>query len=272
MAKKPALMPMHKFTWRQVQLLSYLTSEYLHQTMDVSTVQEKSEQIFFVQPKVHQNRFTNLNKTVPANPLRMITFFEQCQATNRAAGIIDKIAKDKKQPKEKKRLIFPPHVAVHQATVSITVVTIWTIVKGANAIATITKLFIVIGTTNTTIALDMTTRTPHSPGPTTRKMIASAITLRKRAMRPCIMTSPLSQSLAIYPERGVDLVQDLLHALNLGLALAQAVRATNTITLTKMIASKAQPPSTSCTPPRVTMADTFIALTKAIAFLLPFLL
>jgi hypothetical protein len=77
-AKKPTLMPMHEFTWHRVQLLSHLASEYLHQTMDVSTVQEKSEQIFFVQPKTHQNRFTNLNKMVPANPLRMITFFEQC--------------------------------------------------------------------------------------------------------------------------------------------------------------------------------------------------
>jgi hypothetical protein len=162
---------------------------------------------------------------------------------------------------------------VHQATISITVVTIWAIVKAASAIATITKLFIVIGTTNTMIALDMTTRTQKAPGPTTRRMIASVITPRKRAMRPCIMTSPLSQALTICPERGVDLLQDLLHALNLGLALAQTVGATNTITLTKMIASIAQPPSTStCTPPRVTMVDAFIALTKAIAFLLPFLL
>ncbi len=32
----------------------------------------------------------------------MIAFFEQCQATDKAAGILDKIAKDKKQPKEKK--------------------------------------------------------------------------------------------------------------------------------------------------------------------------
>jgi hypothetical protein len=39
---------------------------------------------------------------VPADPLRMIAFFEQCQATNRAAGVHDKIAKDKKQLKEKK--------------------------------------------------------------------------------------------------------------------------------------------------------------------------
>ncbi len=101
MAKKPALMPMHEFMRRQVQLLSYLESDYLHQMMDVPMAQEKSEQIFFVQPKAHQNKFANLNKTVPANPLRMIAFFEQCQATDKVAGILKNIAKDKKQPKKK---------------------------------------------------------------------------------------------------------------------------------------------------------------------------
>jgi hypothetical protein len=70
--------------------------------MDVPTAQEKSEQIFFAQPKAHQNKFADLNKTVPADPLRMIAFFEQCQATVKVAGILEKIAKDKKQPKEKK--------------------------------------------------------------------------------------------------------------------------------------------------------------------------
>ncbi len=90
--KKPVLMLMHKFMRRRVQLLSYLESGYLCWTMDVPSAQEKSEQIFFAQPKAHQNKFANLNKTVPANPLRMIAFFEQCQATNKAAGILDKIA------------------------------------------------------------------------------------------------------------------------------------------------------------------------------------
>jgi hypothetical protein len=106
-AKKPALMQMHKFMRHQVQLLSYLNGNYLHQTMDVPTAQEKSEQIFFAQPKVHQNKFANLNKMVPANPPRMIAFFEQCQATNKAAGILEKIARDKKQPKEKSMAHVP---------------------------------------------------------------------------------------------------------------------------------------------------------------------
>jgi hypothetical protein len=107
MAKKPALMRMHELMRCRVQLLNYLESDYLCQTMDVPMVQEKSEQIFFAQPKAHQNKFADLNKTVPADPLRMIVFFEQCQATNRAAGILDKIAKDKKKPKEKKTAHLP---------------------------------------------------------------------------------------------------------------------------------------------------------------------
>jgi hypothetical protein len=106
-AKKPALMAMHEFMQCQEQLLNYLEGEYLCRTMDVPTAQEKSEQIFFVQPKVHQNKFANLNKTVPANPLRMIAFFEQCETTNKVAGILMKIAKDKKQPKEKKTTHVP---------------------------------------------------------------------------------------------------------------------------------------------------------------------
>jgi hypothetical protein len=101
-AKKPTFMLIHEFMRHQVQLLSYLKSDYLCRTIDVPTAQEKSEQIFFAQPKAHQNKFTNLVLTVPSNPLRMIAFFEQCQATNKVAGILAKIAKDKKQPKEKK--------------------------------------------------------------------------------------------------------------------------------------------------------------------------
>jgi hypothetical protein len=62
--------------------------------MEVPTAQEKSEQIFFVQPKAHQFKFADLNKMVPTDPLKLIAFFEQCQATNKAAGILEKIAKD----------------------------------------------------------------------------------------------------------------------------------------------------------------------------------
>ncbi len=151
------------------------------------------------------------------------------------AGILDKIAKDKNSQRKGKQLIFPPHVAVNQTTISIAVVTTATIIEATKAIATITNLAIVIETTDAMITLDVTTRTRKAPSPTTRRMIASTITPRKRVMRPCIMTSPLRQALAIHPEKEVNLVQDLIHSLNLGLALAQVVRATTTII--KMIAS-----------------------------------
>jgi hypothetical protein len=74
--------------------------------MHVPTAQEKSEQIFFAQPKAHQNKFANPKKIVPTDPLKMIAFFEQCQATNKAAGVLEKIAKDK-QPKERKTAQLP---------------------------------------------------------------------------------------------------------------------------------------------------------------------
>jgi hypothetical protein len=70
--------------------------------MEVPTAQVKSEQIFSTQPKVHQNKFAYLNKMVPTALIKLIAFFEQCQATNKSSGVLEKIAKDKKQPKEKK--------------------------------------------------------------------------------------------------------------------------------------------------------------------------
>ncbi len=142
-----------------------------------------------------------------------------------------------------------------------------------NATVMIDNPTIVIKTIDTTIALEVTTRTQKAPGPTTRRMIASAITPRKRATRPCIMTSPLSQVLAICSEKEVVLVQDLLCALNLGLALAQAAGATTTIMLTKMTVGQIRPLSVgTCTPQRVMMGDAFIAQTKAILCLSPSLL
>jgi hypothetical protein len=75
--------------------------------MEVPMAQEKSEQIYFAQPKAHQFKFADLNKMVPTDPLKLIAFFKQCQATIKAAGVLEKIAKDKKQPKEKKTAHLP---------------------------------------------------------------------------------------------------------------------------------------------------------------------
>jgi hypothetical protein len=77
------------------------------------------------------------------------------------------------------------------------------------------------------------------------------------------MTSPLCQAPAICPEEGVDLVPDLLCALILVLALAQAAGATKTIMLNNMIASQAKPPNVGVRIPRTMMTDPTIARTRS---------
>jgi hypothetical protein len=160
---------------------------------------------------------------------------------------------------------------MNQATSSIVATSIANAIKETNAIAMILNLTIVIEMINTTIVVNTTTRTQIATSPTTRRMIASTITPRKRATRPCIMTSLLCRALALLLEKGVDLVQDLLCTLVLilGLALAQAAGAMTTIMSTKMIASQVQPSSAGICTPRMTMTDITIIWTKAIPFLPP---
>jgi hypothetical protein len=176
-----------------------------------------------------------------------------------------------------KQLNFLSHIAVNQDTINIAVVNIATMIEATNATAMIDNLTILIETIDATIALNVTTKTQGATSPTARRMIAGAITSRKRAMRPCIMTSRLCQAPAICLEEGVDLIPDHLCALGLalGLALTQAAGATTTIMLTKTITSRVQPPSMGIHPttgictPRMTMRDITIAWTKAILSLPP---
>ncbi len=127
----------------------------------------------------------------------------------------------------------------------------------------IADLTIVIKTINATMVLDTTTRTQRAASPTKRRMIASAITLRKRATRPCIMTSLLCWAWAFCPEEVVILAQDLLCAL--GLALTQAAGATTITMWLRMTSSRVRSPSAgTCPPLRVMRADVSIALTRAI--------
>ena len=82
---------------------------------------------------------------------------------------------------------------------------------------------------NAMIVLVKMIRTLKTASPTKRRMIASAITSRKQAMRPCAMTSPLCQAQATCPEKGVALAQDLFCTLVPSLALAQASGAMITV-------------------------------------------
>ncbi len=69
------------------------------------------------------------------------------------------------------------------------------------------------------------------------------------------MTRPLFQAPAIHPEEGVNLVPDLLCALVLALALAQAAGATKTIMSNNMITSRVQRPNAGNRTPRMMMTD-----------------
>jgi hypothetical protein len=84
------------------------------------------------------------------------------------------------------------------------------------------------------------------------------------------MTSPLCQAQAIFPEEGVVLAQDLIHAHILGLGLAQAAGPRTITVWLRMTASQGRSPSVgTCTPLRVMTADVSIALTRVIPFLPP---
>jgi hypothetical protein len=213
-AKKPTLMPMHKLMRRQVQLLSYLKDSYLCQIMEVPTAQEKSERIFFAQPKAHQFKFSDLNKMVPTDPHKIIAFFEQSQATNKVvAGIFKKIAKDKKQAREKKTAHLPVAHSRESSYQQHCCHKCHDYHEATNAIATTSDLTIIIKTIYATIVLIATIRTQRATSPTKRRMIASVITSRKRAMRPCKMTSPFCRVWAICPEK-----ESLLLKISFGLS------------------------------------------------------
>ncbi len=80
---------------------------------------------------------------------------------------------------------------MNQATSSIVATSIATIIKATNAVAMTADLTIIIKTIDAMIDLVAMIRTRRAASPTKRRMIASVITSRKRATRPCSMTSPL---------------------------------------------------------------------------------
>jgi hypothetical protein len=166
--------------------------------------------------------------------------------------------------------MFLQHIAVNQATSSTVATNIAITFKVTDGIAMITGLIIIIKKIDAMIAVDITTRTRGTASPTTRRMIASVITSRKRVTRSCTMTSPLHQAPAVRLENGVDL--NLLCMLTLILALAQAAGATKIIMSNNMIACQVQHSNMGVRTPRMMMTDITIARTRVMAFLLPSLL
>jgi hypothetical protein len=80
---------------------------------------------------------------------------------------------------------------MNQSTSSTVATNIATTIKATDAIATIADLIIIIKSIDTMIVVNAARRTQGTKSPTTRRMIAGAITSRKKATRPCTMTSPL---------------------------------------------------------------------------------
>jgi hypothetical protein len=162
-------------------------SGFILQTMELPTAQEKSEQIFFAKPKVHQFKFTETNKMVHMDPLWLIAFFEQCQTANKATIVLNMI-KEKKQSKEKKTTHLPvahSHDSSYQKHCC----------KNCN-----------YHQSNQHVCNKQHHDSRHQDNQchdhsccedkdykkrsTRRRMIASVVTSRRRATRPCTTTSP----------------------------------------------------------------------------------
>jgi hypothetical protein len=90
-------MPIHEYMHHQVQLFSYLKKGLLHCAMELPTAQERAEQIFLGQPKMHQMKYAEMHKTVPYNIVPLIAFFEQCHNADQVSRVLDKLKKGKKK-------------------------------------------------------------------------------------------------------------------------------------------------------------------------------
>jgi hypothetical protein len=205
---------------------------------------------------------------VTTDLLWLISYFEQCQAANKAAGILEKIAKDKKQQKKRKRwLIFPSCAALNQATGSIVTIS-GTIIKATNAMAMTNNATIIIKAINATNILVAMTRTIRATSPMRRRMIAS-VNFKIKSDKAMHNNQSSLSSADTLSKKVVTLPQDLLHALVPILALAWVAGATTTIMCLMMIASWAHSLSAGTrTPPRAMTADTSIALTRLMPCLL----
>jgi hypothetical protein len=148
-----------------------------------------------------------------------------------------------------------------------------TTTKTADTITTNNNMTVAIKTINAMIAL-VAKRRAARKSPTRRKMIASAITSRRKVMGPCITTCPCYHAQILCLEKGVAPVQGLLlaHAPVLALAQAAATGAMQTIMSPMMTSSQADPSSASICTLRIPTMDITIVPRKAVLFLPPLLL
>ena len=97
--KKPALMPVHDFMRRRVQLMTYLEDGLLRRTMALPGDQEKIEQVFFSVPLRHRQKYAETHKSLPTDVTTLACFFEQCQNADAINGMLKALKCEKKQSK-----------------------------------------------------------------------------------------------------------------------------------------------------------------------------
>lgn len=97
--KKPALMPVHDFMRRRVQLMTYLEDGLLRRTMALPGDQEKIEQVFFSVPLRHRQKYAETHKSLPTEVTMLACFFEQCQNADAINGTLKALKREKKQSK-----------------------------------------------------------------------------------------------------------------------------------------------------------------------------
>jgi hypothetical protein len=81
--------------------------------MEVPMAQEKIKQIFFAQPKAHQFKFADLNKTVPLTRSSSLLSSSSVKQPTKRLAFLRRLPRIKSSQKKRKWFIFPLRVAVN---------------------------------------------------------------------------------------------------------------------------------------------------------------
>jgi hypothetical protein len=244
-AKKPTFMPMQEFMLHQVQLFCYLNGRLLHQTMELPTVQEKTEKSFLCSQRRISLSSRRQTKWSPRTLFGLWPFLSSARLpTKQPVSLIS--SRSRHSQKRRRGLIFLLLAAMVQTT-GIIVARTMTAIEATITIATNANTIVAIKMIDAMPTLVAKRRTSRKRSPTRREIIANVIT-SKRRKRSCTMTIPPLWVQTLCPEKGVAPCQGLHLAITPVLALAQAAAKGAMqiiIIFLMMTASKAVPSSSS---------------------------
>jgi hypothetical protein len=126
----------------------------------------------------------------PQTHLSSLPFWSSAKQLTKRLVFLRRLPGTRSSQKRRRQLSFPLCIAMNQAIGSIVGIGISIIIKVTNAIATTDDLTIVVKTINAMIVPIARIRITRALSLMRRRMIESAIISRKRAARPCTMTSP----------------------------------------------------------------------------------